>query len=78
MGQTVKVTITNLANFGAFCDAEIDGKVYKGLIHITEITNGFVSNIADYVNVGDVKDGYVISVDEEKNQAKISLKRVNA
>lgn len=77
MGQTVKVTITNLANFGAFCDAEIDGKVYKGLIHITEITNGFVSNIADYVNVGDVKDGYVISIDEEKNQAKISLKRVN-
>lgn len=77
MGQTVKVTITNLANFGAFCDAQIGDKIYKGLIHISEIADSFVSKVSDYVSVGDVLDGYVISVDEKKSQAKISLKRAN-
>ncbi|AHI52841.1 S1 RNA-binding domain-containing protein [Spiroplasma culicicola] len=74
MRQTVKVTITNIVNFGAFCDVTIDGKVYNGLIHISEITDGYVANVSDHLSVGETVDGYVISVDESKNQAKISLK----
>ncbi|AOG60591.1 hypothetical protein SHELI_v1c06400 [Spiroplasma helicoides] len=76
MGQIVQVTITNIVNFGAFCDAVIDGKSYKGLIHISEITDGYVSDVADHLSVGQKLDGYVISIDEPKSQAKISLKRV--
>ncbi|QEH61943.1 hypothetical protein SCHIN_v1c07480 [Spiroplasma chinense] len=76
MGQIVKVTITNIVNFGAFCDVTIDGKVYNGLIHISEITDAYVTNVNDHLSVGQELDGYVISIDEPKQQAKISLKRV--
>ncbi|ALD66539.1 MULTISPECIES: S1 RNA-binding domain-containing protein [Spiroplasma] len=77
MGTIVNITITKIVDFGAFCDAEIDGKIYKGLIHISEIADAYVTNVADYVTVGQQMDGYVISVDESKDQAKLSLKRVS-
>ncbi|AGR41148.1 S1 RNA-binding domain-containing protein [Spiroplasma taiwanense] len=76
MDKIVKVTITKIVDFGAFCDASIDGKTYKGLIHISEIADSFVTNVSDYVTVGQEVDGYVISIDDNKDQAKISLKRV--
>ncbi|QGS52035.1 S1 RNA-binding domain-containing protein [Spiroplasma tabanidicola] len=75
MGQIVKVTITNIVNFGAFCDVDLDGKTYKGLIHISEITDGYVSNVNNHLTIGQSVDGYVMSIDEDKGQAKISLKR---
>ncbi|AKU79764.1 S1 RNA-binding domain-containing protein [Spiroplasma turonicum] len=76
MNKVVKVTITKTVNFGAFCDADIDGTVYKGLIHISEIADKYVSDVNEFVSVGQTVDGYVISVDEANKQAKISLKRV--
>ncbi|ASP28299.1 hypothetical protein SCORR_v1c05270 [Spiroplasma corruscae] len=77
MNKVVKVTITKTVNFGAFCDADIDGQIYKGLIHISEIADKYVSDVNEFVSVGQTVDGYVISVDEANKQAKISLKRAN-
>lgn len=49
VGEKVTVTITNLATYGAF--ARIDDH-HEGLIHISEITNFRIENVADYLKEG--------------------------
>lgn len=70
-GDITKANVTDIKPYGAF--VTLDNK-YSGLIHISEITDGYVRNIGDYVNVGDVLDAKVIGVDEEKHQIRLSIK----
>ena len=63
----LKGTVTNVTNFGAFVDI---GVHQDGLIHISELSDEFVSNPADVVSVGDVVDVTVIDVDTKKEKNK--------
>ena len=47
---------------------------YTGLIHISEISEKFVRNVADYVEVDDVIFAKVIEVDEENKRYKLTIK----
>ena len=47
---------------------------YTGLIHISEISEKFVRNVADYVEVDDVIYAKVIEVDEENKRYKLTIK----
>ena len=49
MQATVKGKITKITGFGAFVSTD-DGKT--GMIHISEISSGFVKDIRDYLSVG--------------------------
>ena len=49
-------------------------KNLSGLIHISEISDGFVKNIHSFVEVGQVVRVKIIDLDEKSNQAKLSLK----
>ena len=49
---------------------------YTGLIHISEISHGFVKNITDYVKIGDVIFVEVLDVDEELGHLKLSIKNI--
>ena len=73
-GSVVKATITAVCSYGAF--AKIDDE-YNGLIHVSELTDKFVKDITDYVNVGEVIDVEIIDIIEEKHQMKLSAKTVN-
>ena len=72
-GNIVKGRITVIKSYGAF--VKIDEK-YDGLIHISEISDGFVKNIEDYISVGDVLDLYVLNV-IENNKYNLSLKHIH-
>ncbi len=61
VGKIYDVRITRIVNFGAFCELP-SGK--DGLIHISEIADAFVSNIEDYVKVGDQVKAKLIKIDE--------------
>ncbi len=61
VGKVYEVKITRIVNFGAFCELP-SGK--EGLIHISEIADAFVSNIEDYVKVGDLVRAKLIKIDE--------------
>lgn len=74
--QIVKAKITDIVGYGAFCTIQMNDKVYKGLIHISEIAEEFVRNIGDYVSSGDEIDAVIIDVNEDKQQLKLSLKRL--
>ena len=73
IGEIIDVEVTALENYGAFVTADDE---YTGLIHISEITGGFIQNISDYFIVGDKLHARIMDVDEDKKQLKISLKGV--
>lgn len=73
VGNIVKGKVTGIQPYGAFISL---GEEKQGLVHISEITNGFVKDIHDYVNVGDEVSVKVLSIDEESGKISLSLKAV--
>ena len=49
-GQIVKGCVTGIENYGIFVSLD---DYYSGLIHISEISDFFVKNPADYVHIGE-------------------------
>jgi general stress protein 13 len=70
-GDSVKGKVTGVEKYGIFLLME-DG--YTGLIHISEISDKFVRNVADYVQVNDEIYAKVIEIDEENKRYKLSIK----
>jgi general stress protein 13 len=62
-GDIVKGRITNIKPYGAFVKVE---DKHDGLIHISEISDGFVRDIEDYLTVGDEVTVEVIKVEGDK------------
>ncbi|MFP4478193.1 MAG: S1 RNA-binding domain-containing protein [bacterium] len=62
-GDIVKGRITNIKPYGAFVKVE---DKYDGLIHISEVSDGYVRNIEDYLTVGDEVTVEVIKVEGDK------------
>ncbi|MCP5063529.1 MAG: RNA-binding transcriptional accessory protein [Ignavibacteriae bacterium] len=70
-GMTLKGTIRNVVDFGAFVDI---GVKQDGLLHISEMANKFIKHPQEVVKVGDVVDLKIKSVDVEKNRIALSMK----
>lgn len=73
IGAILDGKITSITKFGAFV-ALSDGK--NGMIHISEVANGFVKDINVFLKVGQSVKVKVCSVDE-KGRISLSLKQVN-
>ncbi len=74
IGDIIKVVVNNIEKYGIFVNLE-DGR--NGLIHISEVCNGFVNNIFDFVVVNEEIYAKVIEIDEETNFVKFSIKNIN-
>ncbi len=74
VGDSLEVKITNIVDYGAFVRDE-DGT--KGLIHISEISNHYVSNINDHLSVGQIVEVSILDYNPEKDQLKLSYKALN-
>ena len=74
MGDVIQVVITGIQKYGAF--VLINDK-YDGLIHISEISSGYVKNINDYIRIGDKIFAQVVDIDEENNKFKLSIKNID-
>ena len=73
-GNIVKATVTGIENYGVFVSFD---EYYTGLIHISEISNNFVKDITDYVNIGDVISVKILDIDDEEGHLKLSIKDIN-
>ncbi|MBF7096920.1 S1 RNA-binding domain-containing protein [Alkalibacter mobilis] len=62
VNQIVEGVVKSITKFGAFID--LGGKV--GLVHISEVADGYVKEISDYLKVNDTVKVKVISVAEGK------------
>ena len=69
--QVLTGTVRNVTDFGAFVDV---GVKHDGLVHISEMSNGFVKNPSDVVSVGDIVKVKVIGIDKERQKVKLSMK----
>ena len=67
----IKVVVTSVKPYGAFVKYEN----YKGLIHISMINGKYIKDINDYFKIGQEIYTEIVSIDEEKKQLKLSLKK---
>ena len=72
--DVIRVKITGIQKYGAFA---VLPNHYNGLIHISEISYGYVKNISDFINVGDDIYAQVMNVDDEKKKIKLSIKDID-
>ena len=72
-GQIAEGKVTGIQPYGAF--VALDGHT-TGLIHISEISDGFVRDISRFVHVGETVRVKIMEFDPHSNQAKLSLKAV--
>ena len=71
-GMTLKGTVRNVIDFGAFVDI---GVHQDGLVHISQMSDKkFVKHPLDVVSVGDIVEVKVLSVDLPKKRISLTMK----
>ncbi|MBU2266315.1 MAG: polyribonucleotide nucleotidyltransferase, partial [Candidatus Omnitrophica bacterium] len=74
VGATYEVKVEKIVAFGAFCEIA-PGK--SGLIHVSELSEGFVKEVGEFLKVGDVINAKVIGVDPQ-GKIRLSLKQAKS
>jgi len=69
-GMVFTTKVTRIVDFGAFVELKGGG---EGLVHVSNLADGFVDNVTDYVNVGDEITIEVIGTDK---MGRPDLKRI--
>lgn len=70
-GMILEGTVTNVAAFGAFVDV---GVHQDGLVHVSNMARGFVSDPHEVVRSGEVVKVKVLDVDVERSRIGLSLR----
>ena len=69
--EIVAGTVTGIQPYGAFIALDKDT---QGLVHISEITYGFVKDINDHLTVGDEVKVKVLEIDEAAKKISLSIR----
>jgi protein Tex len=70
-GMILEGVVSNVTNFGAFVDI---GVHQDGLVHISALTNRFVSDPRTVVKAGDIVTVKVVEVDKERRRIGLSMR----
>ncbi|HHT42914.1 MAG TPA: RNA-binding transcriptional accessory protein [Firmicutes bacterium] len=70
-GMVLKGTVQNVVDFGAFVDI---GVKKAGLVHISQLSDGFVRHPTDVVQVGDIVTVRILGVDPKLERISLSMK----
>lgn len=73
LDDIITVTITSIVPYGIFVSADYG---YTGLIHISEITGGFIKDINKYFKIGNQLEAKIIGIDEEKKHLTLSTRNI--
>lgn len=71
IGMVLDGVVSNVTNFGAFVDI---GVHQDGLVHISAMTNRFITDPRAVVKAGDIITVKVIEVDKERRRIGLSMK----
>lgn len=73
-GMILNGTVNNITNFGAFVDIGIKE---SGLVHVSQLAEGFVSDVLEVVQLNQQVRVKVLSVDMERKRIQLSMKGVD-
>ena len=71
VGMVLEGVVSNVANFGAFVDV---GVHLDGLVHISAMTDKFISDPRDIVKTGDIVKVKVMEVDVERKRVSFTMR----
>lgn len=74
VGDLVIATVESVTDYGAY--VKLDEYDKKGLLHVSEISSGWIRNIRDFVRENQKVVLKVLRVDIEKGHIDLSLRRV--
>jgi translation initiation factor 2 subunit 1 len=74
-GDLVLASVQRITDFGAYVTLDEYGK--EGLLHVSEVSSGWVRNIRDFVREGQKTVLKVLRVNAEKRHIDLSLRRVS-
>ncbi|MGP1413526.1 MAG: Tex family protein [Bacillales bacterium] len=72
VGMILNGTVRNIMDFGVFIDINVH---QDGLCHISEISNKYIKDITDVLNVNDIVKVKVIDLDINKKRISLSIKQ---
>lgn len=72
-GDIIKGVVSGIEPYGIFVQIEDN---YCGLIHISQISNGFVRNISDYVKQNEKIYVKILNIDNDKKHMDLSIKNI--
>lgn len=71
-GMILTGTVRNVIDFGAFVDI---GVHQDGLVHISQISKGYIKHPSEALKVGDIVKVKIIALDTEKKRIGLSIKQ---
>lgn len=71
-GMELQGTVRNVIDFGAFVDIGIKS---DGLVHISQLSDGYVKHPMDVVSVGDNVTVWVLNVDLKKGRVGLTMRQ---
>ena len=74
VGEIVEGTVKSITNFGAFVDL---GEGQTGLVHISEIADGYVKDVSEFLSQDQKVKVKVLNVDTANKKITLSIKKVN-
>ena len=70
-GNIVEGKVVGIKPYGVFVSLD---EQTMGLLHISEISDGFIEDINKYIKIGDILKTKILDIDYQENRAKLSLK----
>ncbi|MCI8574981.1 MAG: S1 RNA-binding domain-containing protein [Bacilli bacterium] len=71
-GRIVRGKVTGITNYGIFVGFD---NGYKGLIHISEISDNFVKDINNFAKIGEIIPCKIFEIDSQNKVVKLTLKK---
>ena len=72
VGMKLTGTVRNVVDFGAFVDI---GVKQDGLVHLSEMSDKYIKNPMEVVQVGDTVNVTILSIDKERQRIGLSMKK---
>lgn len=71
VGEVLTGKVTGIQPYGAF--VALDEKT-QGLVHISEITYGFVKSVTDFLKIGQEVEVKILEIDESEEKISLSIR----
>lgn len=73
VGDVVRGKVTGIQPYGAFVSLD---EHTQGLVHISEITYGYVKEVAEFLTVGQEVEVKILEIDDEAGKISLSIREL--